>query len=233
MVFFFDFSSMQPQEQIRAQEAGLKFLRERMTAADLVSIMTFSTRLQTVQEFTDDRDRLTEVIRSFRVGAFSDLAGLADVGNDDAEQDTGAAFVADSTEFNIFNTDRKLSALESAVKKLAAMPEKKALVYFSSGVSKTGVDNQSQLRATVNAAIRANVAFYPVDARGLMALPPGGDATKAAPRGSTGVFTGNSQQTQRDQFNDQQETLYTLAADTGGKALLDSNDLSLLSRFLG
>ena len=227
LVFFFDFSSMQAPEQIRAQEAGLKFLRERMTANDLVSIMTFSTRLQTVQEFTDDRDRLTEVIRGFRVGAFSDLAGLADVGNDDAEQDTGAAFVADSTEFNIFNTDRKLSALESAVKKLAAMPEKKALVYFSAGVSKTGVDNQSQLRATVNAAIRANVAFYPVDARGLTALPPGGDATKAAPRGNAGLFTGSSQQSQRDQFNDQQETLYTLAADTGGKALLDSNDLSL------
>lgn len=31
---------------------------------------------------------------------------------------------------------------------------------------------------------------------------------------------------QRDRFNDQQETLHTLAADTGGKALLDSNDLS-------
>ena len=28
-------------------------------------------------------------------------------------------------------------------------------------------------------------------------------------------------------MNDQQETLYSLAADTGGKALLDNNDLSL------
>ncbi len=227
LVFFFDLSAMSAADQIRAQEAALKFLNQNMTRADLVSIMTFSSRLQVIQDFTDDRDRLTEVIRGLRVGAFSDLADLADVGNDDAEQDTGAAFVADSTEFNIFNTDRKLSALESAVKKLSALPEKKALVYFSSGVGKTGVENQSQLRATVNAAIRSNVSFYPVDARGLAALPPGGDASKAAPRGATGLFTGATQQSQRNQFNDSQETLYTLAADTGGKALLDNNDLSL------
>jgi hypothetical protein len=36
-------------------------------------------------------------------------------------------------EFNIFNTDRKLSALESAAR-LAVLLEKKALLYFSSGV---------------------------------------------------------------------------------------------------
>lgn len=105
-------------------------------------------------------------------------------------------------------------------------PEKKALIYFSSGVSKTGVDNQSQLQSTVNAAVRANVAFYPIDARGLMATPPGGDASTASPKG-TGIFTGKSQRGIRDKINDQQETLYTLAADTGGKAMLDNNDLSV------
>src|SRR5579884_3429960 len=226
LVFFFDLSAMSAADQIRAQEAALKFLNQNMTRADLVSIMTFSSRLQVIQDFTDDRDRLTEVIRGLRVGAFADLADLADVGNDDAEQDTGAAFVADSTEFNIFNTDRKLSALESAVKKLSALPEKKALVYFSSGVGKTGVENQSQLRATVNAAIRSNVSFYPVDARGLAALPPGGDASKAASRGQ-GMFSGYSVRKDRDKFNSQQETLTSLAADTGGKAFLDSNDLAV------
>jgi VWFA-related protein len=226
LVMFFDFSGMGPPEQIRAQKAALDFVEKKMTAADLVSVLTFSTSLKVAQEFTDDREALTQIIRSFRVSSISDLAGVADVGDDETEEDTGAAFVADQTEFNIFNTDRKLAALESAVKMLATMPEKKALIYFSSGVTKTGVENQSQLRATVNAAVRANVAFYPVDARGLSALPPGGDASHASSRGS-GMFTGRSQGAQRERFNDQQETLTTLAADTGGKALLDSNDLSL------
>src|SRR5262249_26956740 len=87
-------------------------------------------------------------------------------------------------------------------------------------------ENRSQLEATVNAATRANVSFYPVDARGLVALVPGGDASQGAPKG-TGLFTGKSQTRQKEKFNDQQETLFTLAADTGGKALLDSNDLAL------
>jgi hypothetical protein len=112
------------------------------------------------------------------------------------------------------------------VKKLAMYPEKKALIYFSSGISRTGVDNESQLRATVNAAIRANVAFYPVDARGLVAMAPGGDASTASASG-TGIFTGKTQQGLRDKFNTSQETLSTLASDTGGKALLDSNDLTM------
>ena len=54
---------------------------------------------------------------------------------DDSESDTGAAFTADDTEFNIFNTDRKLAALETAAQMLGSLPEKKALVYFASGMS--------------------------------------------------------------------------------------------------
>ena len=74
--------------------------------------------------------------------------------------------------------------------------------------------------------MRANVAFYPIDARGLVAMAPAGDATQASPKG-TGVFTGSTQTTNRTSFHDTQDTIYTLAADTGGKALLDSNDLTL------
>ncbi|HTM47629.1 MAG TPA: VWA domain-containing protein [Bryobacteraceae bacterium] len=226
IALLFDMSSMPQPDQIRAQEAAQKFLKTQMSPADVVSILTFSNSLKVEQDFTDDRDQLAKVIRSLRVGEGSTLAGDADTADADAGEDTQAAFTADETEFNIFNTDRKLSALESAAKMLGSLPERKALVYFSSGVGKTGTENESQLRSTVNAAVRANVAFYPVDARGLVALPPGGDATQGAPRG-TGAFTGDAARKSRDKFNNQQETLTTLAADTGGKALLDDNELSL------
>ena len=224
LAFFFDMSAMQPAEQIRAKEAALKFLDEQMTSADLVTVLTFSNRLRVVEDFTDDRERLRAAINSFRIGESSDLAVDGLTGADDT--DDSGAFTADDTEFNIFNTDRKLSALETAAKQLGAFSEKKALIYFSSGISKTGMENQSQLRSTVNAAVRANVAFYPIDARGLIAAPPGGDASVASPRG-TGIFTAKAQRAGRDKINDQQETLDTLAADTGGKALLDNNDLSV------
>ncbi|MGD0200016.1 MAG: VWA domain-containing protein [Bryobacteraceae bacterium] len=225
MVLFFDQSSMPPADQIRAQTAALRFLDRQMTASDLVAIMSFSTQLRVLQDFTADRQQLTTVIRGLRVGETSDLAVEGDTGDSTSGADTGAAFVADETEFNIFNTDRKLSALESASRMLAGLAEKKALVYFSSGVGKTGVENQSQLRSTVNAAVRANVSFYPIDARGLVATAPAGGADQAAPRG-TGIFSGGAQNQLRSRFNDQQETLVSLAADTGGRAFLDNNDLA-------
>ena len=87
-----------------------------------------------------------------------------------------------------------MAALESAVKMLGSLAEKKALVYFASGMTRTGIDNQAQLRATINAAIRSNVSFYPVDARGLVATAPLGDATQGSP-GGQGMYSGSSQRT--------------------------------------
>jgi VWFA-related protein len=223
LVMFFDRAGMPVADQIRAQQAALKFVRSQITASDLVAVMTYTTDLEVLQDFTADRDALTKAIRSLTA---SDT-GLANgsVG-DDSEVDTGAAYTADDTEFNIFNTDRQLMALESAAKVLGGLAEKKALVYFASGMTRTGIDNQAQLRATISAAIRSNVVFYPVDARGLVAAAPLGDATEGSP-GGQGLYSGSSQRTGQSSFQGQQETLYTLAADTGGKALLDNNDLSM------
>ena len=46
-------------------------------------------------------------------------------------------------------------------------------------------------------------------------------------QGGQGMYSGSSQRTAQSNFQAQQETLHTLAADTGGKALLDNNDLAL------
>ena len=225
LVFFFDFSSMGIPEQLRAQDASVDYLKTHITKDDMVAVLLYTgTGAPLVlSDFTDDRDVLSTVLKGLPIGEASDLAGLADTG-DANNEDTGAAFVADETEFNIYNTDQKLAAIEQAAKMLSSFPEKKALVYFSGGVSKTGVDNQAQLEASINAAVKANLAIYAIDARGLMADPPGGGASKAASRG-TGIFNGSAYNSQRAGINDSQETLFTLAEETGGKAFLDSNDI--------
>ena len=163
LVFFFDMSSMPPQDQIRASKAALKFVDTQMKPADMVAMMTFATKLEVKQDFTDNREELRAAIKALRVGEGSDL-GEASTGSED-EADNGAAFQADESEFNIFNTDRKLSALEAAAKMLSNLPEKKALLYFSSGVSKTGMENQSQLESTMNAAVR-DAGGFDVEPRG-------------------------------------------------------------------
>ena len=228
VAMLFDFSSMAIPEQSRIQEAALKFIREQMKPADVVEIMSASTGpLKVLQDFTTDKDRLEEVIKGFTIGAASELAGVAGNGGDDTTgEDTGTAFNADETEFNIFNTDKQLATIGAAAKMLAAFPEKKALLYFSSGISKSGFDNQASLEAATNTAKRSNVVIYPIDARGLVASAPAGDASKASGRG-TSMLTGSGMQSQRDSFNDSQETLSTLASDTGGKLFVDDNDLAL------
>ena len=139
-------------------------------------------------------------------------------------QDTSDSFTADETQFNIFNTDRKLSAIESVGKMCRDLPGKKFLVYFSSGISTTGVENQAQLRSTIDTLNQSNTSFYAVDARGLIAAPPGGDASKGS-SGGNAHYTGAAIRDQFAAISNSQETLTSLSLDTGGKALLDTNDL--------
>ncbi len=57
---------------------------------------------------------------------------------DDSTPDTGAAFGQDDSEFNIFNTNRQLSALQTAAKMLGQLSEKKSVLYFASGLQLNG-----------------------------------------------------------------------------------------------
>jgi len=227
IAMLFDFSAMGIPEQSRIQQEALKFVREQLKPNDVVLIMSASTGpVKVIQDFTTDKDRLEEVIKGFAIGTASELATAGGNGDDSSGEDTGTAFNADETEFNIFNTDKQLATLGTAAKMLAAFPEKKALLYFSSGITRSGNDNDASLEAAVNQAKRSNVAIYPIDARGLVATAPMGDASAAGGRGTSGL-TGAGMQNQRSGFNASQETLSTLAMDTGGKLFVDDNNLAM------
>src|ERR1017187_2453266 len=227
LVLYFDFQGMPPDDQMRVQGNALKFIKTQMTPSDLVAIMTYAGELKVLQDFSENRHAAIKTIGKLVIGQASDMGNVV---SDDSAEDTGAAFTADDSEFNIFNTDRQLSSLEAAVKMLATLPEKKALVYFGSGVQRNGIDNDAQLRATINAALRSNVSFYPVDARGLVASSPVGNANVGASggggRGNGGNFSGSAVASRQSSLQGSQDTLYALANDTGGKLFVDSNDLS-------
>ena len=220
-MLYFDLTAMPPADQMRAYAAAQKFIDTQMQPADLVAIMTFDGgAVRVKQDFTDDRGALREVIQTLIFGDDKDGDGIPD------NTDIGTAFGQDDAEFNIFNTDRQLSALQTAVTMLRALPEQKSLIYFASGLRLNGVDNQAQLRATTNAAIRANVALIRSTRAGWSRMAPLGDATRPSP-GGIGMFTGQLAQNAMTNFQRSQDTLYSLAKDTGGKALFDYNDLSL------
>ena len=223
LALYFDMSAMPVPDQTRAFSAAQKFIDTQLTPADLVAVLMYQgAAVQVLQDFTADRQRLKTVIATLIVG---EDQNAGETTTDASASDTGAAFGQDDTEFNLFNTDRQLSALQTAAKMLGTLSEKKALVYFASGLRLNGLDNQAQLHATTNAAIRAGVSFWPIDARGLVATAPLGDATRGSP-GGIAMYNGQAALAVRDSFNQSQDTLWALAADTGGKALLDYNDLT-------
>src|ERR1700730_7671283 len=228
IVLFFDLTSLQPNDLTRSTLAAKQFLSKQMTQADLVGVVAFGNQLRVIADFTNDRDLLYSAVDALLPGKESQLAALAaatSTGIDAAAtEDTNAAFTGDDTEFNAFNTDRKLIALESLADLLRDIPGKKSVLQFTSGITQTGEDNRSQLRATTDAANRSNMSIYTADSRGLLAEIPGGDASVGAAAGS-GAFNGAAVFQQSGAREDSRETLATLASDTGGRSFFDVGDL--------
>jgi len=224
IVLFFDLSGMEPDEIDHSATAAENYVDKQMAPADLVSIVSLGSSLQVNQDFTGDKAQLKKVLQSFNLGSGQGFEqGLT--GTTEGTADTAQPFTVDDTEYNIFNTDRRLDALRSVAEKLSHIEQKKSLIYFSSGMDRTGIENQSELRAATNAAVRANLAIYTMDIRGLQALVAGGEAQNASMRG-TSPYSGQSSLNSLNSNFSSQETLVTLASDTGGRAFLDSNDFS-------
>jgi VWFA-related protein len=224
IVLFFDLSAMEPDEIDRAATSAEHYVDTQMAPADLVSIVSLGSALLVNQDFTPDHDLLKKQLKAFSTGSGQGFEE-GTTGTTEGTPDTGQPFTADDTEYNIFNTDRRLEALRSVAEKLWHMQQKKSLIYFSSGMDRTGIENQSELRAAINAAVRSNMAIYTMDLRGLQALVAGGEAQNASMRG-TSPYSGQSTINALNSNFTTQESLVTLASDTGGRAFLDSNDFS-------
>ncbi|HKS74982.1 MAG TPA: VWA domain-containing protein [Terriglobales bacterium] len=224
LIFFFDLSAMEPDETTRAVTSAQNYVDKQMAPADLVAVVSLGNDLEINQDFTSDKALLTKALNGLNPGSGQGFEG-GTTGTTDGTADSANPFTADDTEYNIFNTDRRLEALRSISEQLAKIDQKKSLVYFSSGMDRTGIENQSELRAAINAAVRANLSIYTTDARGLQAIVPGGEAQSASMRG-TSPFSGQAMQNSFNSNFSTQETLVTLAGDTGGKAFLDTNDFS-------
>jgi VWFA-related protein len=228
IVMFFDLTSLQPDDLLRSTRAAQKYLQEQMTPADLVAVVAFGNTLKVVANFTNDREVLKQSVEAIVPGHEAALTQLAEAataasGETAVNEDTGTAFTADDTEFNIFNTDRKLAAVEALCEALEGIPGKKSIIQFTSGITQTGDENRSELIAATNSANRSNVSIYSVDSRGLLTATPGGDASVGA-SGGNAMFTGATVVSQSQSRQDSRETLATLAGDTGGRAFFDAGD---------
>jgi VWFA-related protein len=223
IVMFFDLTSMQPEDLDRSVEAAKDFLAKKMQPADLVALVSLGETLKVDQDFTADKNTLLHEVGIYNSTEGQGFAPGATANSNQVEDTTG--YTPDESEYNDINTDRELFALRAVAKALEKIGEKKSLLYFSGGISRDGIENQASLRAAINAAVRANLAIYSVDTRGLQAISPLGDASTGSLRG-TGAFNGGALTNNMNANFATQEVMATLSTDTGGKAFFDSNDFA-------
>jgi VWFA-related protein len=223
VVLFFDLTSMQPEDVERAQDAARNYINKQMQPADVVAVVSLDASLSLDQDFTQNKQLLLNAIDRYSGDQTQGYAPGATSTTNQVEDAT--AYTPDESEYNDINTDRELYAIASIAKSLNYINQKKALVYFSGGISRDGIENQASLHAAINAAVRANLSIYSIDSRGLQAISPLGDATTGSLRGTSG-YNGAALQNNLDANFNSQEVMATLSSDTGGKALFDSNDFA-------
>jgi VWFA-related protein len=223
IVMFFDLSSMQPEDIDRAVESAQNYVNKMMQPADLVALVSMATGLTMDQDFTSDKAALLKGLGQYNGSEGTGFANGNEGGTSTGTADDASSFTADDSEYNALNTDRELYAIRSIAKSLERVDQRKSLLYFSGGLTRQGIENQASMRAATNEAVKANMAIYSVDSRGLEAMPPVGNASTGSLRGAS-AYSGGAMQSNLDSNFGSQETLATLSSDTGGKAFFDSND---------
>jgi len=158
LVLFFDNSTMDTGDQVRARDAAAKFIDANAGPNRLIAIVDFGGTVRIAQNFTADADKLKKVVAGVKASAVSpnapvEVASLGMPPLSNAEADFGARSV--------------LLALRSLAKNLATVPGRKSLVMLTSGFALTP-EYQSELTAVIDQCNKANVAVYPIDVRGLV-----------------------------------------------------------------
>jgi VWFA-related protein len=152
LILFFDNSTMSKLDQIQAKTAAIKFINANAGPDRLMAVVEFGGILRTVQSFTADADLLRAAAIEMKTSSVNP--------NDKEphEAEYGARVM--------------LLSVRTLAKNLSGFPGRKMVVLFSSGFvlsSTTRVD----LMDAISDCNKANVAVYVLDARALLASPPG------------------------------------------------------------
>jgi VWFA-related protein len=153
LILLFDNSTMSKLDQIQAKAAAVKFINANAGPDRLMAVVEFGGTLRTVQSFTADADLLRAAATGMKTSTVDPNSRLSN-----AEKEYGARTM--------------LLSVRTLARNLSGFPGRKMVVLFSSGFvldSTTRVD----LMDAISDCNKANVAVYVLDARALLASPPG------------------------------------------------------------
>ena len=166
MVLFFDDSTMDGADQIRAREAAAKFIDGNAGPDRVMAVVDFGGTLRIVQNFTADVEHLKKAVAGVKGSFVSPNGEQASGMQTDTFSAVGASALS-NTEAD-FGARSALLAIRSLARNLAAVPGRKSLILLTTGFPLT-TESEAELPATIDACNKANVAVYPLDVRGLVA----------------------------------------------------------------
>ena len=186
-LLFFDDTSMDASDQPRARATAAKFIDANVGPNRALAVVEFTGALRITQNFTTDAAKLKQVVSGVQTPsistnppsptAISAAPGLNGPSLNAAENNFGAYSV--------------LLSIRILAKNLASVAGRKSLVLFTAGFPLTP-ERDSELTATIDACNKANVAIYPLDVRGLVAMNQLKPPTEAAAAFVAALRSGNS-----------------------------------------
>ena len=255
-VILFDGLNTRVSDQQYARQQVVKFLREQIKPQDRVAIYSLGDRLDTLHDFSNDSASLLAALDNYE-GKLSPLPQASEPQHSD-NPNAGVADFLDNAylhEANFYMRNRvhqTVEALTAIANHVGTLPGRKNLIWVSAAFpfslgfepgDQRSFDTQELYADDVQTAARAltnaNVAVYPVDARGLFtspsisasrgSSPPSFGSAGAGGTGSGGHLRGSAMASEK-QFSGPThvanfDTMNELADDTGGKAYYNTNDL--------
>ncbi|HXM20385.1 MAG TPA: VWA domain-containing protein [Terriglobales bacterium] len=200
LVFFFDSSTMDVGDQMKARQAAAKFIEANAAPNRLIALVDFGGTVHIAQNFTADAGRLKQVVAELKMSAVNAApVQVASLGS--AESALSPSMSSGTSPFggmpNLvsaaaeFGAHTLMLALRSLAKSLGTVPGRKTLVLLTSGFPSTP-ETRSELTAVIDVCNRNNVAVYPLDVRGLVAAmgtPPQGLLPQSPSHPSSGRLT--------------------------------------------
>jgi len=250
------FEGMSAQSRRRATLAAKAFLGSELRPNTYIGVFTLNHRLALLQQYTHDLNLLNQAVDR-EAGAASQafmkdmqtqvaiLNSLASGGGFNAMQpgsadEKGAISTSSHSDAAAAALQRKMASLTLAIlssqvgnlsidglhqliRGQAHLPGRKTVVYFSEGLI-LPPEQPERFRALISDANRANIAFYTVDASGLDTVSRVSEARTIHEALSSEEEGGPGG---ADLATNYQENLHSLAEDTGGFAIENSNDMRL------
>lgn len=220
------------------KQALKKFVSEQMADGDLVAIVRSSAGMGSLQQFTSDKRSLYAAIKKIgpsinsRIGSFEPLGELPnempDIGEESPDDMTG---IDDNFRSDYFATGT-LGALRYIIGGLTQLPGRKSIILYSEGMrtvrtNSSGIQEPTDLLPLIQRLIgdanKNSVVIYAIDPRGLETIGLNAEDNTA---GRTADQVATALDDRRDQLFDTQSSLKIIAESTGGRAIINDNDIA-------